>query len=125
MARNEFTKKTKRAAWDRAAGHCEGSGELVGLPPGAQCGADLARGVEYDHVILDANSKDNSLENCWALCPGCHRHKTNTHDKKTAAKTVRQQDAHRSIKGPKRGRSFRKMPPGYRWDWSKGRAVRA
>jgi hypothetical protein len=47
--------------------------------------------VEYDHLILDANSKDNSLENCRAVCPKCHAWKTANRDTPTAAKTVRQQ----------------------------------
>lgn len=61
----------------------------------------LANGVDFDHVILDANSKDNSLENCAAVCIKCHRYKTAKHDTPLAAKTLRQQDKNLGIKGPK------------------------
>ncbi len=103
--RTEFSKPTRRAAWDRSGGHCEASGALYGLAPGQRCNMPLDRGVEYDHVILDANSHDNSLENCCACCPSCHRFKSAKHDTPTAAKTQRQQDKNRGIR---QRRSFRK-----------------
>lgn len=91
MARREFTTKTRKLALKRSGKQCEAVGAWYGLPEGMRCTADLSLGVEYDHYILDANSKDNSLENCRAVCPKCHRHKTSTIDVPTAAKTVRQQ----------------------------------
>jgi 5-methylcytosine-specific restriction protein A len=99
--RREFTKPTKRAALLRSGGKCEAVGTWYGLPAGQRCGADLAYGVQYDHIILDANSKDNSLENCAAVCIKCHKHKSAKVDTPTAAKTLRQQDAARGIKRPK------------------------
>jgi len=61
---------------------------------------------------LDANSKDNSLENCAAVCIKCHKIKTAKHDIPTAAKTIRQQDKARNIKtshaNPIRGAGFPK-----------------
>ncbi|WP_246263707.1 HNH endonuclease [Chelativorans multitrophicus] len=91
MARKEFTTKTRKEALKRSGKRCEAVGDWYGLPEGQRCTADLSLGVEYDHYILDANSKDNSLENCRAVCPRCHGWKTRNRDTPTAAKTVRQQ----------------------------------
>jgi hypothetical protein len=106
MNRHEFTKPTKRAALQRSHLVCEAVGKTYGLLLGQRCGANLSYGVEFDHVILDANSKDNSLENCAAVCVRCHRWKSAKHDTPLAAKTVRQQDMARGIKK----RSSRPMP---------------
>ena len=93
----------------RSGGKCEAIGGMYGLALG-RCGADLAYGVEFDHIILDANSKDNSLGNCAAVCVKCHRWKSKHHDTPLAAKTVRQRDKSNGI----RKRSiFPKPPPGY------------
>jgi 5-methylcytosine-specific restriction endonuclease McrA len=100
--RNEFSKQTKRDALKRAGGRCEAVGTMYGLPPGLRCAALLSYGVEFDHIILDANSKDNRLENCAAVCVKCHKWKTAKHDTPKAAKTLRQQDKHNGIAGPKR-----------------------
>lgn len=89
-SRREFTSATRKAALKRSNMRCEAVGEWYGLGPGQRCHAGLAHGVEYDHIILDANSKDNSLENCAAVCIKCHRHKTAHHDTPLAAKTVAQ-----------------------------------
>lgn len=89
--RREFSKQTKRDALQRAGTLCEAAGPMYGLSA-ERCNAPLAYGVEFDHVILDANSKDNSLENCAAVCVKCHKWKTAKHDTPLAAKTVRQQD---------------------------------
>ena len=86
--REEFTKKTKREAWERAGGKCEG------------CGVKLrGGGVEYDHEIECARGGDNSLENCVALCPPCHRAKTKR-NAPVVAKTRRQSDKHKGIRKP-------------------------
>jgi hypothetical protein len=93
MARNEFSKATQRAAWKRSGGACEAEGALFGMGRDVRCGADMTRvGVRYDHVNPDANSKDNSLENCCACCPRCHDYKTRHRDMPLIAKTQRQQD---------------------------------
>jgi hypothetical protein len=89
--RREFTAKTRKEALRRSGKRCEAVGAWYGLPDGQRCTADLSLGVQYDHLILDANSKDNSLENCRAVCPKCHGWKTANRDTPTAAKTVRQQ----------------------------------
>lgn len=88
--RKDFSTKTRKQALVRSGMRCEAVGEWYGLPAGMRCTADLAYGVEYDHYILDANSKDNSLENCRAVCPRCHGWKTANRDTPLAAKTVRQ-----------------------------------
>lgn len=100
MSRREFSTKTKRAAWERSGEVCEGEGPIVGLPPGIRCTRSLVLGVVYDHDDPDANSKDNSLENCRCLCPVCNRWKTDKRDRPLIAKTNHQQDKHRGIKEP-------------------------
>lgn len=90
MARKEFTSKTRKLALKRSSKRCEAIGDWYGLPAGERCRNDLSLGVEYDHYILDANSKDNSLENCRAVCPKCHDWKTRNRDTPLAAKTVAQ-----------------------------------
>lgn len=99
--RKEFSKATKREALHRSGGLCEAMGTLYGLEPGKRCEAKLSYGVEFDHVIQESNSHDNSLENCAAVCPKCNQFKAHKHDTPRAAKTQRQQDKHRGIKGPK------------------------
>lgn len=89
--RREFTTKTKKEALKRSGLRCEAVGAWYGLPESERCTENLSLGVQYDHLILDANSKDNSLENCRAVCPKCHAWKTANRDTPTAAKTVRQQ----------------------------------
>jgi len=89
--RREFATKTRKQALKRSGLICEAAGPWYGLPEGQRCTRSLGAGVEYDHLILDANSKDSSLENCRAVCPKCHAWKTANRDTPTAAKTVRQQ----------------------------------
>lgn len=98
MARREFSNPTKRAAWERANGICQAIGPEYGLPEGVRCTWDLRRGVEYDHDDPDANSKDNSLENCKCLCPRCHDFKTRFRDRPLITKTDHQEDMVRGIR---------------------------
>jgi 5-methylcytosine-specific restriction enzyme A len=103
MSRQEFNKPTKRAALKRAEGRCEAVGAMYGLATDTRCSASLAHGVNFDHVILEANSHDNCLDNCAAVCIPCHRYKTAKHDIPLAAKTVAQRDKAngiRSRRGP-------------------------
>ena len=102
--RREFTKPTKREALKRSGGKCEATGGhfYTNLDEGQRCGIDLGKGVHFDHVDLDANSKDNSLANCAAICPRCHAWKTRTLDIPKAAKTVRQQDKDNGITRPRK-----------------------
>lgn len=109
--RAEFKKETKRDALKRSGMLCEAVGAWYGLPPGRRCNAPLSAGVQYDHIILDANSKDNSLANCAAVCIKCHRHKTDKHDTPKAAKTLRQQDKANGIRKAKAPIPSRPSPP--------------
>jgi hypothetical protein len=114
MARREFTKKTMREVLKRSGMLCEAVGTMYGLEAARRCNAPLSTGVEFDHIVLDANSKDNSIENCAAVCIKCHRWKTSHHDIPMAAKTVRMQDKALGIKArasqPIRGAGFPKSP---------------
>ncbi len=101
MSRREFTQTTKKQALARSGMHCEAVGAMYGLPAGERCEIGLGGGVEFDHIVLDANSKDNSLENCAAVCIPCHRWKTKHHDIPMAAKTVRQLEKRIGLKRPK------------------------
>lgn len=62
--RAEFSKKTKLARFEFARGHCE------------ECGSKIVGVAEYDHVIEDTLTHDNSFENCRCLCGKCHKRKT-------------------------------------------------
>lgn len=111
-----FSKPVKREALSRSGGRCEATGSIYGLPDGQRCEANLGYGVEFDHIVLWANSRDSSLDNCLCVCPRCHRFKTTTHDTPKAAKTVRQRDKHSGITndrqpmaGSKKSRWKRKM----------------
>lgn len=119
--RREFSSRTRKLALARSERRCEAVGTWYGLPAGERCMNDLAYGVEYDHVILDANSKDSSLQNCAAVCPKCHSWKTRHRDTPTAAKTVAQslmgmktrpvQKIPTRPKSPKAKREQLPMPP--------------
>lgn len=114
MTRANFTRKTKREALERSGGLCEARGRLYNLNLGVRCNLPLSNGVEFDHIILDANSKDNSLRNCFAICIPCHRWKTAKHDIPLAAKTLRQQDTHKGIR-----KSSQPMPGSKASGWKK------
>lgn len=117
MARKEFAKKTKREAYARSNGRCEAEGDAYGHDAGVRCNAILARsGVHYDHVDPDANSKDNSLENCCACCPRCHDWKTSHRDRPLIAKTNHQADMARGIEKKPGGRKLRR-PAGMKYNW--------
>lgn len=101
MARAEFNQKTKKLALKRSGMRCEAVGAMYGLADGQRCTNSLGDGVEFDHIVLDANSKDNSLDNCAAACISCHRWKTKHHDVPMAAKTVRMLEKRIGLKRPK------------------------
>lgn len=107
MSRAEFSKQTKRDALKRSGGKCEAAGTLYGLEPGQRCNAPLGYGVEFDHIILEANSHDNSLGNCAAVCVRCHHFIKTPNDIRIAAKTKRQQDKNLGIKSGRRKMSYR------------------
>ena len=121
MARSEFSKPTKRDALKRSGGKCEARGNIYGILPGRRCCTELRHGVEFDHIILEANSHDNSLENCAAVCIPCHKFKTAHHDTPLAAKTLRQQDKNSGVSKP---RGFPKAPDGFKFSWRTKRMER-
>jgi 5-methylcytosine-specific restriction protein A len=63
--RKEFTRKIKKAALDRANGHCE------------RCQAVLKTGeAEFDHILPCEFGGEPTLANCQCICKACHREKT-------------------------------------------------
>lgn len=103
--RHKFSKATKKAALLRSAGLCEGVGNVYGLPRGVGCFKSLALGVEYDHYPLPAHADaSNTLENCVAVCPVCHRFKTRTFDIPAEAKIKRVVRKHGPIESRRKPR---------------------
>ena len=101
MPRRECSAATRRAAWDRANGRCEGMVE--GLFGDVRCSAPIDLGeFHYDHINPEWLSFDNDLANCQVLCRECHRIKTKG-DVKTIAKVKRIQDKRIKARRP-RGR---------------------
>jgi 5-methylcytosine-specific restriction protein A len=97
-SRKEFTAKTKKAAWERANGMCEGVITTVigNMDIGfryerRRCKFPIDVGTfHYDHFIPEGLSGgDNSLANCQVLCVHCHTAKTVRHDIKAIAKAKR------------------------------------
>lgn len=110
MSRREFSKAVKRAAFERAAGQCEGF--LSGTHE--RCPCKLTPGkFHYDHDLADWLGGEPTLENCVVLCIPCHHEKTAGCDIPAIAKAKRIRDRERGIRKPPRlkGHGFRK-PPG-------------
>lgn len=83
--RHEFSRKIKRAALDRANGHCE------------VCGCALRPGrYRFDHRVPDWIGGDNSLDNCVVQCVTCDAPKT-ANDQSVIAKIKRIQDKHSGV----------------------------
>lgn len=92
--RTEFTKQTKRDAYERSEGLCEGL-----LPSGERCNANLVhKRYHFDHIVPDGIGGDTSLHNCAVLCVECHGEKTAKIDIPIIAKAKRNQDKFRGIK---------------------------
>lgn len=107
--RREFSAQTKREAWERSEGLCEGI-----RPDGERCCANLRhKPYHFDHIIPDAIGHDNSLQNCAVLCVPCHEHKTRKIDVPMIAKAKRVSDRHLGIKrkGSIRSAGFPKRKP--------------
>lgn len=107
MARREFTKKTQRAALQRAGFRCEAV-----TSEGARCPAKVGDGapVEFDHIVPDSMGGGADLDNAAALCPRCHKIKTAT-DATVRAEADRRRDAHDGIRtAPTRKIANRPMP---------------
>jgi len=87
MTRRDFTIATKRAAWERCGGKCEGCGQPFD-----------GRQPEYDHIVADNLGGSNTLENAAVLCPPCHRIKTGKHDIPRIAKVKRIQHGRANLR---------------------------
>lgn len=87
--RFEFSRLVKRAAYKRADGRCEARGAIYGIEGGdVRCHAFIGPGnVKYDHWPLPAiDDGSDTLENCMAICPRCHKFKTANYDVPMQAK---------------------------------------
>lgn len=62
--RQEFTAKTKLAAWNRCGGFCE------------KCSMPIKGRPEYDHITPCGLGGTNELDNCQVVCVPCHSQKT-------------------------------------------------
>lgn len=109
--KDEFSKATKLAAWQRANGKCE-----------CGCGVKIIAGdgPEYDHKIEVALGGDNSLENCRVMRLRCHKSKTE--DRRPNLDKARS-GFEKRIKARGRKSSLSKRD-GMKFDWSQGRYVR-
>jgi 5-methylcytosine-specific restriction protein A len=88
--RNEFSRATRRQAWERARGQCEGQIWADGGYTRCTAPIDLGR-FHYDHIDPDFISGRNDLYNCAVLCLECHHAKT-ARDQGTIAKVKRIRD---------------------------------
>ena len=116
--RREFSSFTRRLAWARANGRCEG---IIHDPSGNnepydyRCNAPIDLGeFHYDHIDPDYFSKDDELGNCQVLCRECHARKTRS-DITNIAKSKRIQDKRIKARKP-RGRP---IPGSKRSGWKK------
>lgn len=100
MIRQEFTKNTKRAAWERSGGICQcGCGQRITTP-------------EYDHwPVPAALGGSNALNNCRVLDKRCHRKLTAEHDTPRVKKATRVFE--KRINAREKRRGFPKPPKGY------------
>ena len=110
MPRREFSARTKRQAWERANGFCEGLRPTEHFAVFERCNAPIdLGGFHYDHIDPDWFSKDNELDNCQLLCTRCHKLKTQR-DIKSIAKSKRIINKRAKIKSSKRGfRAWRRF----------------
>lgn len=89
MARREFSKAVRAAAFDRANGHCE------------RCSAFLYAGkFVFDHILPDYLGGEPTLDNCKVQCVTCDKPKTAA-DQTRIAKTKRQHLNHIGAKARK------------------------
>ena len=96
--RYNFSDETKRQAWARCGGLCEGCGNPI----------RAGNGPEYNHQYLPATEPgSNTLDNCQVLCSRpCHRVITDTETTPKRAKAKRVLDKRinaRSKRGGFRG----------------------
>ncbi len=76
---------------------------------------------EAEHITRHVLTEDDSIENVKPAHEQCHKPKT-AKDIREHRKGLRIKNKHYGIAKKKGG--FRKMPAGYKWDWSLRRAVK-
>lgn len=108
MARSNFSVKTKKAAAERASGHCEN--KQCGLPFSA------SNPAEFDHELPDGLGGDNSLENCVVLCRACHKAKTVSEDRPKIDKATRLRNKRLGLQPAKRKWPSRPFPKFNNWN---------
>lgn len=98
--RQEFSKTTRVAAWERCGGVCECGCQqkIIGTP-------------EYHHIVPAALDGSNDLENCAVLQKRCHRVRTAETDVPEIAKSRRIFEKRIGARG--QGRGFPKPHPNY------------
>lgn len=85
--RQEFPKRVKLDAFQRANGRCE------------KCTAPLFPGrYRYDHIKPDAFGGEPTLENCQVICLNCDAPKTYGEDIPAIAKSNRVRNRHLGIR---------------------------
>jgi len=95
--RKEFSRKVRRQAIERAAGHCE------------KCGAPLKGRAEVDHIVASELGGGADLDNAQVLCKACHSPKTRS-DVRTIRKSDRQRDKNTGAIRPKSKIPSRQKP---------------
>jgi len=107
MKRAEFSKKTRLQAFERCKGICE-----------CGCNQKIITSAEYHHIIAAAIGGSNELDNCQVLSKKCHRRITTTKTIKITSKATR---IYEKRAGVRKGRGFRKPPPGFKHSFGKWR----
>ena len=104
LTRKNFTKETKRLAYERSNGICECHLLAKAGIPGFSiegCGVKLRSGhINYEHINPDGLDGGNDLDNAATLSRNCWRKKTNEYDLPTIAKANRRRDRDRGIEPP-------------------------
>lgn len=95
--RQEFSKRVRADAFERAAGKCE------------RCGGWLMGKQRYNHRIPDAMGGLPSLANCEVLCRGCDHTQTYKIDIPAIAKTTRLRIRAAGIRKPRTITTWRKF----------------
>lgn len=95
--RNEFTKDTKRQAYERSGGICEC--HLIPHVFPQPCGRPLGEGnTWYEHIEPDRICGLNDLSNCAVLTKTCGRLKSAVYDARIIARVRKREDAARAIR---------------------------
>lgn len=97
--RNEFTKETKRQAFERSGGRCES----IRVPSLASIGCNriLRQGdINYHHILADALGGSNEVDNAAVLCRTCHTITTAENEQPVIAQERRVRDLARGIRNP-------------------------